>query len=421
MLALVISPDLGLNDDKIGSERNKNEEFYALSKAIDAIEVDCNLTCKISKIHAGTFFGKGKINQFKSLIDEKKIKLLLINCKLSPMQQRNLEKALEVKILDRTGLILEIFGDRAQTKEGVLQVDLAHLEYQKTRLVRSWTHLERQRGGIGFMGGPGETQIESDKRAINEKIVKIKKSLQRIVGTRRLQRANRGKNNIPVIALVGYTNTGKSSIFNRLTNSKVLEKDMLFATLDPKMRVFNLLGADKVILLDTVGFISDLPTHLINAFRGTLEEVVNSDIILHVRDISHKENRRQALDVENTLNSLRWNGNERPPIIEVHNKIDKLRDSIFFKTVVKQKKSKQNAIFLSAKAHIGFDSLQKEIKKILNGADVSEEVFVSFLNQRHRSWLFKKKIVNNEKITDSGYLIEVRWSKGQRDEFYNLL
>ena len=417
MLSLVICPKA--TDKSKQNERtseSKAEEFLELSKAIDIITVESVVNLKVNKIHAGTYFGSGKIIEFKSIIDSLKIELVLIDTKLSPMQQRNLEKELKVKILDRTGLILEIFGDRAQTREGVLQVDLAHLEYQRTRLVRSWTHLERQRGGIGFMGGPGETQIESDRRAIAEKIYRIKKLLDKVISTRRLHRSNRKKNDISIIALVGYTNAGKSSIFNYLTNSNELEKDMLFATLDPKMSVFNLAGSEKVILLDTVGFISDLPTHLISAFRATLEEVVNSNLILHVRDIAHQESQQQAIDVENTLERLDWGSKTRPPVIQIYNKIDKLSEHRLRELRASVGNS-QEAILLSSLEGTGFEYLQNKIVKILSDGKKFEEVFLSFSESKRRSWLFNKKLIANEKVIDEGFLLKVHWSKHQKSQF----
>ena len=417
MLSLVICPKT-TNKSK-QSERtseSKAEEFLELSKAIDIITVESVVNLKVNKIHAGTYFGSGKIIEFKSIIDSLKIDLVLIDTKISPMQQRNLEKELKVKILDRTGLILEIFGDRAQTREGVLQVDLAHLEYQRTRLVRSWTHLERQRGGIGFMGGPGETQIESDRRAIAEKIYRIKKLLDKVISTRRLHRSNRKKNDIPIIALVGYTNAGKSSIFNYLTNSNELEKDMLFATLDPKMSVFNLAGSEKVILLDTVGFISDLPTHLISAFRATLEEVVNSNLILHVRDIAHQESQQQAIDVENTLERLDWGSNKRPPVIEIYNKIDKLSE-LRLRELRASVGNSQEAILVSSVEGTGFEYLQNKIVKVLSAGKKFEEVFLDFSDSKRRSWLFSNKLITNERVVDEGFLLKVYWSKHQKSQF----
>ncbi len=417
MLSLVICPKVA--DKSKYNQRtseSKTEEFLELSKAIDIIRVESVMTLKINKIHAGTYFGSGKIIEFKSIIDSLKIKLVLIDTKLSPMQQRNLEKELKVKILDRTGLILEIFGDRAQTREGVLQVDLAHLEYQRTRLVRSWTHLERQRGGIGFMGGPGETQIESDRRGIAEKIQRIKKLLDKVINTRRLHRSNRKKNDIPIIALVGYTNAGKSSIFNYLTNSNELEKDMLFATLDPKMSVFNLTGYEKVILLDTVGFISDLPTHLISAFRATLEEVINANLILHVRDIAHQESQQQAIDVENTLERLEWGLSIRPQVIEVYNKIDKLSE-LRLRELRASVGNSQEAILLSSLKGIGFEYLQNKIVQVLSDGKKFEEVFLKFSESKRRSWLFNNKLITNEKIVDEGFLLKVCWSEHQKRQF----
>ena len=417
MLSLVICPKVA--DKSKYNQRtseSKTEEFLELSKAIDIIRVESVMTLKINKIHAGTYFGSGKIIEFKSIIDSLKIKLVLIDTKLSPMQQRNLEKELKVKILDRTGLILEIFGDRAQTREGVLQVDLAHLEYQRTRLVRSWTHLERQRGGIGFMGGPGETQIESDRRGIAEKIQRIKKLLDKVINTRRLHRSNRKKNDIPIIALVGYTNAGKSSIFNYLTNSNELEKDMLFATLDPKMSVFNLTGYEKVILLDTVGFISDLPTHLISAFRATLEEVINANLILHVRDIAHQESQQQAIDVENTLERLEWGLSIRPQVIEVYNKIDKLSE-LRLRELRASVGNSQEAILLSSLKGIGFEYLQNKIVQVLSDGKKFEEVFLKFSESKRRSWLFNNKLITNEKIVNEGFLLKVCWSENQKSQF----
>lgn len=418
MLSLVICPESATKFKKVErTASSRTAEFLELSRAIDIIEIASVLNLKVNKIHAGTYFGSGKIIEFKELVEKYNIKLILVDTKLSPMQQRNLEKALMVKILDRTGLILEIFGDRAETREGVLQVDLAQLEYQKTRLVRSWTHLERQRGGIGFMGGPGETQIESDRRAIAEKIYRIKKLLEKVISTRRLHRANREKNNIPIIALVGYTNAGKSSIFNRLTSSNVLEKDMLFATLDPKMRVFELADSEKVILLDTVGFISDLPTNLISAFKATLEEVVHSNVILHIRDISHEETKQQAIDVENTLDLLDWGGSDRPPVIEVYNKIDKL-PSLRLHDLRSSHGNSKTSVLLSSLNGTGFEYLQNMLKRVLNSGKKSEEVFISFSESKRRSWLFENKVITNEEVCEDGFRLKVNWSPSQRSQFF---
>ena len=251
-----------------------------------------------------TLIGTGKLDEIAEIVRETKAELVIVDHPLTPVQQRNLEKALNAKVLDRTGLILEIFGRRARTKEGALQVELAHLNYQKGRLVRSWTHLERQRGGAGFLGGPGETQIEADRRVLQDKIIKLKRELETVRRTRDLHRAKRKKVPFPVVAIVGYTNAGKSTLFNRLTGAGVLAEDMLFATLDPTLRRVRLPHGTTVILSDTVGFISDLPTHLIAAFRATLEEVVEADLVLHLRDISDPDTAAQAEDVERILADL---------------------------------------------------------------------------------------------------------------------
>jgi GTPase len=278
---------------------------------------------RLPKAQPGMLFGSGKIEELKARIKEAEVGLVLIDGTVTPVQQRNLEKEWGCKLLDRTGLILEIFADRARTREGVLQVELAALSYQRTRLVRAWTHLERQRGGLGFVGGPGETQIEADRRAIDEAVTRLRRQLAKVVKTRTLHREARKKVPFPIVALVGYTNAGKSTLFNRLTGAEVLAKDMLFATLDPTMRGVTLPDGTKVILSDTVGFISDLPTQLVAAFRATLEEVLDADLILHVRDISHPQSEEQAADVVAILEGLGVSG--ATPLIEVWNKTDLLK------------------------------------------------------------------------------------------------
>ncbi|HVG49819.1 MAG TPA: GTPase HflX, partial [Rubellimicrobium sp.] len=291
------------------------EEAVALAAALPGLDVRGSEVVRLGRVHAGMLFGSGKIEEIKAKLEAEEVELVLVDGPVSPVQQRNLEKEWGVKLLDRTGLILEIFADRARTREGVLQVEMAALSYQRTRLVRAWTHLERQRGGFGFVGGPGETQIEADRRAIDEQLIKLKRQIDRVARTRTLHRAARAKVPFPVVALVGYTNAGKSTIFNRLTGAEVLAKDMLFATLDPTMRRVELPAGLQVILSDTVGFISDLPTELVAAFRATLEEVLDADVILHVRDISHPQTEEQAHDVEAILQSL--GVDEHRPLIEV--------------------------------------------------------------------------------------------------------
>ncbi|MEM8821588.1 MAG: GTPase HflX [Pseudomonadota bacterium] len=298
-------------------------ETVSLTAAIDLSPVDADIAV-VSKPNPATLIGPGKVEELGVRFEAQEIDLVIVNGALSPVQQRNLERAWKAKVLDRTGLILEIFGERAQTREGVLQVELAHLTYQKSRLVRSWTHLERQRGGVGFMGGPGETQIEADRRMIDEKITKLRRQLEKVVKTRALHRQKRAKVPQPVVALVGYTNAGKSTLFNRLTTSDVVAEDMLFATLDPTMRRLKLPSGRVAILSDTVGFISDLPTQLVAAFSATLEEVLEADIVLHVRDISHPNTEDQARDVLGVLEELGVSDDAREAMIEVQNKIDLL-------------------------------------------------------------------------------------------------
>ena len=303
------------------------EEAVGLARAIDLDIVYAEIApIKLPK--PATFIGSGKIEELKSVVEANEAGLVLVDCALSPVQQRNLEKALQTKVIDRTGLILEIFGRRARTREGSLQVELAHLSYQKSRLVRSWTHLERQRGGFGFLGGPGETQIEADRRLIQERMRKIEKDLEGVVRTRGLHRASRDKVPFPTVALVGYTNAGKSTLFNRLTHAEVLAKDMLFATLDPTTRIVDLPHGKRIILSDTVGFISDLPTMLVAAFRATLEDVIEADVILHVRDIAHEDAEAQGADVMQILTDLGVDPARENRVVEVWNKADLLSDDV---------------------------------------------------------------------------------------------
>ncbi len=298
-------------------------EAGALGEAIH-LDVRDRIVIHLGTVRPATFLGKGKVGELAERCEELDIGLVVMDCALSPVQQRNLEKAWGAKVIDRTGLILEIFGRRARTKEGTLQVELAHLAYQKSRLVRSWTHLERQRGGFGFLGGPGETQIETDRRLIEERMARIERDLDHVKQTRATNRKTRVDVPFPTVALVGYTNAGKSTLFNRLTRSAVLADDMVFATLDPTMRLLKLPHGGKAILSDTVGFISDLPTMLISAFRATLEEVVSADVILHVRDVAHEDTQAQGADVVAILHELGVDAEDHGRVVEVWNKSDLL-------------------------------------------------------------------------------------------------
>ncbi|MDR3374385.1 MAG: GTPase HflX [Ancalomicrobiaceae bacterium] len=301
----------------------RREEAVGLARAIDLEVIDC-ISVKLATLRPATLIGTGKIDEIKVLILAGEVELVIVDHALTPVQQRNLERAWNAKVLDRTGLILEIFGERARTKEGRLQVELAHLNYQKSRLVRSWTHLERQRGGFGFLGGPGETQIEADRRQLQERIAHLEADLDQVRRTRELHRKNRRKVPHPIVALVGYTNAGKSTLFNLLTRAEVVAKDLLFATLDPTLRRVMLPHGGEAILSDTVGFVSDLPTHLVAAFRATLEEVIEADLILHVRDMAHEDAAAQADDVTDVLRVLGLDAKDPERFIEVWNKIDKL-------------------------------------------------------------------------------------------------
>ena len=336
----------------------------ALIEAVDLCQA-INLTVshseaiKLRTINAGQIFSSDRLETFKDLITLHTAEVVMINWNVSPIQQRNLEKILGVKVLDRIGLILEIFGERASTKEGKLQVELARMKYQKSRLVKAWSHLERQRGGGGFTGGPGETQQEADRRMIDEKIIKIEKALSEVVKTRQLHRSSRKKVPYPVVALAGYTNAGKSTLFNQLTGGSVLEADMLFATLDPTLRTVKLPSGDKIILSDTVGFISNLPTQLVKAFRATLEEVLESDLILHIRDIASEETAIQCHDVYTVLKSL---DKERDlKIIEVFNKIDIADNDILLSNRNNADERSQKYVECSAKTKQGIDDVLKTI------------------------------------------------------------
>lgn len=393
------------------------QEAVALAAALPDLSVVGSEIVRLARLHPGMLFGSGKIAEIKTRITNAEVELVLIDGHVGPVQQRNLEKEWGVKILDRTGLILEIFGDRARTAEGVLQVEMAALSYQRTRLVRAWTHLERQRGGFGFVGGPGETQQEADRRAIDDQLIRIKRQLDKVAKTRTLHRAARAKVPYPVVALVGYTNAGKSTLFNRLSGADVLVKDMLFATLDPTMRSIVLPSGDDVILSDTVGFISALPTELVAAFRATLEEVLDADLILHVRDISHPQSAEQARDVMAILTSL--GVADGAPQLEVWNKIDCLTGEARAALEVQAERS-DNIIAISALTGDGLPALMQRMSEILRPKQEAEGLNLPFSAGRARAWLFEQGVVTRDGQSADGYEMQVLWTERQKDRFARL-
>ncbi|MEM9813102.1 MAG: GTPase HflX, partial [Pseudomonadota bacterium] len=385
MKTLVLHPDFRLPAARRTPEMAL-AEAVSLTEALPGLVVAEALIVPVPEPRAGTLFGLGKLSDLKTLCKDAEIGLVIVDGPVTPVQQRNLERDWRVKLLDRTGLILEIFGDRAQTREGVLQVDLAHLTYQKSRLVRSWTHLERQRGGLGFIGGPGETQIEADRRALAEQITRIRRQLTKVTKTRALHRSARAKVPFPIVALVGYTNAGKSTLFNRMSGADVMAKDMLFATLDPRMRRVTLPSGAEVILSDTVGFISNLPTQLVAAFRATLEEVTDADLILHVRDVSHPEAEAQNAAVTDILSDLGVIPGETVPLIEVQNKIDALDPD---EAEVRRSAARHNPerAALSAITGAGLGDLSEKIEAALSAPVEEQEIELGYHEGRTRAWL----------------------------------
>lgn len=363
-----------------------------MTRAID-LDVVATESIALDKRHPATFFGSGKVEEIGARVSDADADLVIINSALSPVQQRNLEREWKAKVLDRTGLILEIFGRRAQTREGVMQVDLAHLSFQKSRLVRSWTHLERQRGGAGFMGGPGERQIESDRRMIDEKITRLRRQLNKVVQTRTLHRKARKKAPFPVVVLVGYTNAGKSTLFNNLTQANVKAEDMLFATLDPTMREIRLPSGRTAILSDTVGFISDLPTELVAAFRATLEEVLEADLILHVRDISSPTSDAEARDVDEVLGKL--GVHDDAARFEVLNKIDLLSEPL----TALETKTQESAdrLQVSAKDGSGCPALLTAIENAIYPDSSEVTLSLMYSDGAALAWLYERGLVLDRK------------------------
>ncbi|MGE5369552.1 MAG: GTPase HflX [Chloroflexota bacterium] len=393
-------------------------EAVGLAQAID-LEIVGEIPVGLNEVRPATYLGKGKVEEIGETVKAQEAGLVSMDCQLSPVQQRNLERAWGAKVIDRTGLILEIFGQRARTREGSLQVELAHLAYQKSRLVRSWTHLERQRGGFGFLGGPGETQIETDRRLIEERMRRIEQDLDKVKRTRGLHRKTRRDVPYPVVALVGYTNAGKSTLFNRLTRAEVLAQDMLFATLDPTLRQIRLPHGSRVLLSDTVGFISDLPTMLVSAFRATLEEVTLADVILHVRDVSHEDSEAQARDVETILEELGLKGEAEGRIIEVWNKIDALdaERCEALRVAARGYDPQRRPALVSALTGEGFDDLLSRVENLLAASRETLSLELRAEDGQGLAWLHAHaEVLSRETREDGGSRLVVRVAPERVDE-----
>jgi GTP-binding protein HflX len=409
--ALVVCPSLAREQGELlRSAGSRRDEAVGLARAIDLFVVGAE-TVPLSDVRPATYIGKGKVEALAAKVKAEAVDLVILDCALSPAQQRNLERAFGCKVIDRTGLILEIFGRRARSAEGALQVELAHLDYQRSRLVRSWTHLERQRGGFGFLGGPGESQIETDRRLIQERIVRIKRELEAVKRRRALQRASRTAASAPIVALVGYTNAGKSTLFNRLTRAEVAAADMLFATLDPTMRLIKLPHGGSAILSDTVGFISDLPTTLISAFRATLEEVLVADIIVHVRDISHADSEAQSKDVDAVLDEIGADHADR--VIEAWNKIDLLDADSRSALAVEEKTHAAAPLVISAVTGEGIDRLLQAIEDRLARGRSLVEVTLDACDGKGLHWLYEHAEVMSRRDEEAGLRLTVRVAADQ--------
>ncbi len=446
MRACVLYPFIKTRDNTAAAA-HRLQESEALATALN-LSLIHSATVPMRGFSAGLLFARGKLDELAAIIADKDIGLVVIDGALTPVQQRNLERRWKIKVIDRTGLILDIFAKRAKSHEGVLQVELAQLTYQKSRLVRSWTHLERQRGGLQFVGGAGESQIESDRRALDNAIVRIKRRLDKIVKTRNLHRAARRSVPYPIVALAGYTNAGKSTVFNALTGAGVVSKDMLFATLDPTMRMVRLPSGREVIVSDTVGFISALPTELIAAFRSTLEEITSADVVLHIHDSASARMEEQAMDVRRILTQLGvmdeaggavaesvvdFGGADEEsdaepsasaPQIEVYNKID-LLDASAFDTLQNKAERQDNMVLLSAIDGRGLDKLCAAIDVALHDKIrdklVAATLHLGFDEGKRRAWLFEQNVIVKERQLKAGFKIEVSWTAEQAERFERMV